>query len=117
MDQPLLVTCGKCITADVQPQVTLRADVGEQQSRPKESVIGRFTLCLGLLLWSVVVLGCSGTQASYETVYLRNPATGQVVACGPYKSAAPGSADSSNAERSCVDNYQRQGFVTVPVSE
>jgi hypothetical protein len=94
-----------------------RADASNQQSRPKEFVIGRSTVCFGLLLWSVVVVGCSGNQTSYETVYLRNPATGQVVACGPYKAAATGSAAPSNAEQSCIVDYQRQGFVTVPVSE
>ena len=72
-----------------------------------------------LLLWFVVVVGCSGTtyRASYETVYLRNSTTGQVVECGPYKSTETGGPASSSAERSCIEDYQRQGFVEVPVSE
>jgi hypothetical protein len=67
---------------------------------------------------SVVVVGCSGTnQASSETVYLRNPATGQVVTCGPYQLSGIGSPEAASAERRCIDNYQQQGFVREPVSE
>ena len=85
----------------------------------KDLVIGRFPARFALLLWFAVVVGCSGNsyRASYETVYLRNSTTGQVVACGPYKSIEISGPASANAERSCIDDYQRQGFVRVPVSE
>jgi hypothetical protein len=87
-----------------------------QPDTRKDSVSSRLVAWFVLLLWSVVIVGCANTQPSYETVYLRNSATGQVVACGPYKSTETG-APPSAAERSCIDNYQRQGFVQVPVSE
>jgi hypothetical protein len=85
----------------------------------KDIVISRFVARGALLLWSVVVVGCSGNsyQASYETIYLRNSTTGQVVACGPYKSTETSGPASASVERSCIDDYQRQGFVQVPVSE
>jgi hypothetical protein len=83
----------------------------------KDLVISRFTAQCALLLWSAVVVGCAGnTHQDYETVYLRNSATGQVVACGPYKSTETG-GPASAAARSCIENYQHQGFVQVPVSE
>ena len=85
----------------------------------KDLVISRVVVWFALLLWSVVVVGCSGStyQAGYETIYLRNSTTGQVVACGPYKSTETSGAASASAERRCIDDYQRQGFVRVPVSE
>jgi len=93
--------------------------VDDWQNRTrKDLVISRFVARVALL-WSVVVVGCSGNayQASYETIYLRNSTTGQVVACGPYKSTETSGAASASAERRCIDDYQRQGFVQVPVSD
>ena len=92
---------------------------GEDRTAGKDLAIIRFVVRLALLLWSVVVVGCSGNtyQARYETIYLRNSTTGQVVACGPYKSTETSAPASTSAERSCIDDYQRQGFVQVPVSE
>jgi hypothetical protein len=85
----------------------------------KDLVISCFEARFALLLWSGVVVGCSGNsyRTSYQTVYLRNSTTGQVVACGPYKSTETSGPASANAERSCIADYQRQGFVQVPVSE
>jgi hypothetical protein len=82
-------------------------------------VINRSLARSAILLWSVVVVGCAGNtyQASYKTVYLRNSTTGQVVACGPYKSTENGGPAPTSAEASCIGDYQRQGFVQVPVSE
>jgi hypothetical protein len=82
-------------------------------------VINRSVARSALLLWSVVVVGCAGNsyQESYKTVYLRNSTTGQVVACGPYKSTENSGPPPAGAERSCIDDYQRHGFVQVPVSE
>jgi hypothetical protein len=95
-----------------------RSAAWHNRTTRKDLVSSRFTVQCALLLWSAVVVGCSGNshQANYETVYLRNSATGQVVACGPYKSTET-SSPASAAERSCIDDYQRQGFVQVPVSE
>ena len=94
-------------------------DHWQNRSTCKDIVISRFVARFALLLWSVVVVGCSGStyQARYETIYLRNSTTGQVVACGPYKSTETSGAASASAERRCIDDYQRQGFVRVPVSE
>lgn len=81
-------------------------------------MISRFVALAALLLGSVVLVGCSGnTSASSETVYLRNSTTGQVVACGPYPSTEPSGSASASAERKCIEDYQGQGFVQVPVSE
>ena len=95
--------------------------VSDWQNRTtlKDLVINRSVGRSALLLWSVVVVGCAGNtyQASYNTVYLRNSTTGQVVACGPYKSTENSGPAPASAERSCIDDYQRQGFVQVPVSE
>jgi hypothetical protein len=83
----------------------------------KVLMISRFVARSALVLWSVVLVGCSGnaSRASSETVYLRNSTTGQVVACGPYKSTE--TSDSASVERKCIEDYQAQGFVQVPVSE
>ena len=91
----------------------------QKQTAGRNLVISRLVVRSALLLCSVVVFGCSGNayRASYETVYLRNSTTGQVVACGPYKSTETSAPASASAERSCIDDYQRQGFVQVPVSE
>ena len=93
-------------------------DDWQNRSTRKDIVISRFVARVALLS-SVVVVGCSGnnSQASYQTIYLRNSATGQVVACGPYKSTETGGAATASVERNCIDDYQRQGFVQVPVSE
>jgi hypothetical protein len=40
-----------------------------------------------------------------------------VVACGPYPSTEPSGSASASAERKCIEDYQGQGFVQVPVSE
>lgn len=93
-------------------------DHWQSQSTCKDIVISRFVARCALLLWSVVVVGCSGNnQASYETIYMRNSTTGQVVACGPYKSTETSGPAAASVARSCIDDYQRQGFVQVPVSE
>jgi hypothetical protein len=82
----------------------------------KVLMISRFVARSALVLWSVVLIGCSGnTSLATETVYLRNSTTGQVVACGPYKSTE--TSDSASVERKCIEDYQAQGFVQVPVSE
>jgi hypothetical protein len=93
-------------------------DDWQDRSNRKDIVISRFAVRVALL-WSVVVVGCSGNnqRASYQTIYLRNSTTGQVVACGPYKSTETSGPISASVERSCIDDYQRQGFVQVPVSE
>lgn len=85
----------------------------------KVLMIGRFVARSALLLWSVVLVGCSGntSRAGSETVYLRNSTTGQVVACGPYQSTEASGPASASVERKCIEDYQGQGFVQVPVSE
>jgi hypothetical protein len=85
----------------------------------KVLMISRFVARSAVVLWSVVLVGCSGntSRAGSETVYLRNSTTGQVVACGPYQSTEPSGPDSASVERKCVEDYQGQGFVQVPVSE
>jgi hypothetical protein len=81
-------------------------------------MISRFLARSALVLWSVVLVGCSGNASrAGETVYLRNSTTGQVVACGPYQSTEPGGLTSASVERKCIEDYQGQGFVQVPVSE
>jgi len=93
--------------------------VGEWQNRTncQDLVINRSAARSVLLLWSVVAVGCAANQISYETVYLRNSTTGQVVACGPYKSTENSGPAPTSAEHSCIEEYQRQGFVQVPVSD
>jgi hypothetical protein len=49
-----------------------------------------------------------------ETAYLKNPATGIVVTCGPYKLSGVGGMAREAAERGCIDDYERQGFMRVP---
>jgi hypothetical protein len=84
----------------------------------KVLMIGRFVARSALVLWSVVLVGCSGnTSRAGETVYLRNSTTGQVVACGPYQTTEPSGSTSASVERKCIEDYQGQGFVQVPVSE
>lgn len=67
----------------------------------------RHVAALALLL----VSGCS-----YETVYMKNPATGQIAACGPYRVWDIGGMVREKAERGCIEAYQQQGFVRISVS-
>lgn len=56
-----------------------------------------------------LLLGCST-----EAVYLKHP-NGSVVQCGPYDTTVAGhEVMAAMRERSCLDDYQRQGFVRVP---
>ena len=91
---------------------------GKTGAARKVLMISRFVARSALLLWSVVLVGCGNTsRAGAETVYLRNSTTGQVVACGPYPSTEPSDPASASVERRCIEDYQSQGFVQVPVSE
>ena len=60
-----------------------------------------------IILVAVGVLsGCQSTP-----VYLKHPANGQTVQCGPYSSV--GLRDHANVHReiACVDDFQRMGYV------
>lgn len=62
-----------------------------------------------LLLTVLLLAGCST-----EAVYLKHP-NGSVVQCGPYDTTVAGhEVMAAMRERSCLDDYQRQGFVRVP---
>lgn len=65
----------------------------------------RHAFAVALLFLSVMLAGCY----VYDRVYLRNPATGEIVRCGPYKS----STATPERER-CIEDYERQGFVIIP---
>ncbi len=59
-----------------------------------------------------LMAGC----ASSETVYLKNPQTGDTVQCGPYTSYGRLSAqEQANIEklRYCISDFQRQGYERV----
>jgi hypothetical protein len=52
-----------------------------------------------------------------DAVYLRNPATGQTVKCGPYRTNAGTNPElAGTQEHQCINDYQVQGFVRVPSS-
>jgi hypothetical protein len=63
---------------------------------------------LAWIVLALTVVAC----APRETAYMKNPATGQVVACGPYYIGGMGVQ--AAAERGCIEDYQRQGYVRVP---
>jgi hypothetical protein len=50
--------------------------------------------------------------AAPETAWMKNPATGQIASCGPYY-INEWSAQFA-AERACIEDYGRQGYVRVP---
>jgi len=61
------------------------------------------------LAWMVVVLGLAATAcAPKETAYMRNPATGEVAACGPYYKELE---IQDAAKQWCVDDYARRGYL------
>ncbi len=64
------------------------------------------------LAWMVVVLGFAATGcAPKETAYMKNPATGEVAACGPYYKELE---IQDAAKQWCVDDYARRGYVPAP---
>ena len=52
--------------------------------------------------------------ACTSTVTLRHPQTGATVECGPYYSAGLYYGRATERERTCVYDYQRQGYERVP---
>ena len=63
------------------------------------------------LAW-MILLGLTATGcAPRDTAYMRNPATGEVAACGPYYREL---AIQMTAERWCIDDYARLGYTRVP---
>jgi hypothetical protein len=61
------------------------------------------------LAWMVVLLGLAATGcAPKETAYMKNPATGEVAACGPYYRELE---IQIAAKQWCVDDYARRGYV------
>ncbi len=66
-------------------------------------------LMLAVVLVSLV--GCSFT----EPVILRHTETGQTVQCGPYRASPPLRAiAAAEHEKTCIHDYQRQGYERVP---
>lgn len=55
-----------------------------------------------------------GATASTKPVYLRHPATGRVVQCGPYAWSELRTGSVPERERGCITDYQRQGYERVP---
>ena len=60
-----------------------------------------------LVLLGLAVTGCEPR----ETAYMRNPANGDVAACGPYYRELNIQA---TAERWCIEDYARRGYTRVP---
>lgn len=60
-----------------------------------------------VILFGLAVTGC----APRETAYMRNPAAGEVAACGPYYRELE---IQMAAERWCIDQYARLGYTRVP---
>lgn len=59
------------------------------------------------LVW-VVLFGLAATGCEpRETAYMKNPATGEVAACGPYYREL---GIQMAAEQRCVEDYGRQGY-------
>jgi len=62
------------------------------------------------LLLLVGLAGCST-----ETIYLKNPATGETATCGGHPLAFPIYATvAASHDQECVQDYKEQGFVRVP---
>lgn len=61
--------------------------------------------------WIILVLAAAACSPQ-ETAYMENPANGRVVVCGPYYIGGMGVQ--AEAERGCIGDYQRQGYVRVP---
>ena len=60
-----------------------------------------------MVLLGLAVIGCEPRS----TTYMKDPATGQVAACGPYYREL---GIQMSAERWCVDDYARRGYVQAP---
>ena len=60
-----------------------------------------------VFLW-LMLTGCT------STVVLRHPQTGQTAKCGPYYSFGLYYFMATERERTCVQDFQRQGFERVP---
>jgi hypothetical protein len=66
-------------------------------------------IAIGLLMFLVAC-------ATSESVHLRNASTGETVQCGPYTVYGNLNAAAVSAQsrvRSCISDYQRQGFERV----
>jgi hypothetical protein len=63
------------------------------------------------LAW-MILLGLAATGCEpRETAYMKNPASGEVAACGPYYRELDIQAA---AERWCIEDYARRGYTRVP---
>lgn len=52
---------------------------------------------------------------STETIYMKNPTTGQTATCGGHPLAFPIYATvASSHDQECVQDYKEQGYVRVP---
>jgi hypothetical protein len=60
-----------------------------------------------MVLFGLAVTGCEPRS----TTYMRNPATGELAACGPYYKELE---IQTTAERWCIDDYARRGYVQAP---
>lgn len=56
----------------------------------------------------VVLMGCT------QTVYMKHPATGKTVQCGPYRSTGIPAMAGAMREAQCIQDYKEQGYVRVP---
>ncbi len=63
-----------------------------------------------LLVGILVVMLCGCTSA----VTLRHPQTGQSAKCGPYYSLGGYYNAATLRERTCVQDFQRQGYERIP---
>ncbi len=58
----------------------------------------------------LTLTGCAST----DPIYLRHAGTGPRVQCGPFSmTTGPQALAAPFHERSCLDDYQRQGYVRV----
>ncbi len=64
---------------------------------------------------AVVLVSLVGCRSFTEPVILRHTETGQTVQCGPYRaSPAVRAIAAAEHEKTCIHDYQRQGYERVP---
>ncbi len=63
----------------------------------------RITFAAGLV--AGLLAGCA------ETITMRNPKSGEIVTCGPYRTTGMGAQAGAMLAQQCVQDWKEQGFV------
>ncbi len=62
----------------------------------------------------IAIATCLALASCTQPIRMRNPATGEVATCGPYKAGIITGMYAMDMERRCTTDFERQGYVRAP---